>query len=107
MSPSTNHSPLKPHLAARYGRCNLASPFPVFSASEGALYRGNLYISFSIDLNLHLRSNEFDITPIELSPISAPAIEGDSMVPVTGSNVPAATGIPTCRNEENTTHQLP
>lgn len=42
------------------------------------------------------------MTPIELNPMSAPAIEGDSMIPETGSNVPAATGIPTCRNEEST-----
>lgn len=109
MSPCTNYSvvpPLQLHLAAGYGCCNLAFLFPVLSAFEGALtYRDVLLISFSIDLNLNLRINEFDITPIELKPISAPAIEGDSMVPVTGSNVPAATGIPTCRNKEYLTDQ--
>lgn len=94
-SNDSNFNAKKPHLAAGYGCFNLSFSFPVLSAFEGALmYKDVLYISFSVDLNFNLRSNEFVITPIELKPISAPAIEGDSMVPVTGSNVPAATGIP-------------
>lgn len=46
--------------------------------------------------NLNLRSNEFVITPTELKPMRAPAIDGVSMVPFIGNNNPAATGIPTC-----------
>lgn len=49
-----------------------------------------------LEANLNLRSNELVITPIELKPMSAPAIDGVSIVPVTGSNIPAAMGIPTC-----------
>lgn len=60
------------------------------------MYNDDLKISLCFAANLNLRSKEFVITPIELNPIRAPAIEGDSMVPVTGSNVPAAIGIPTC-----------
>jgi hypothetical protein len=37
------------------------------------------------------------ITPTELKPIRAPAIDGVSIVPVAGSNAPAAMGSPTCR----------
>lgn len=59
-----------------------------------------LNMSFSIGVNFSLRSNELVITPIELKPMSAPAREGESMVPVTGSNVPAATGIPTCKDKQ-------
>jgi hypothetical protein len=49
-----------------------------------------------LEENFNLRSNEFIITPIELKPMRAPAIDGVRMVPVIGSNTPAAIGIPTC-----------
>ncbi len=45
---------------------------------------------------LKLKSKEFVITPIELKPMRPPPIDGVSMVPVIGSSIPAAIGIPTC-----------
>jgi hypothetical protein len=54
------------------------------------------YTSFRFEENLYLKSNELVITPIELKPMRAPAIDGVNMVPVNGSNIPAAIGIPTC-----------
>lgn len=67
------------------------------SEMDGVVY-GNVDFtkSFCLDWNFSLSSNEFVITPMELKPINAPAIEGDSIVPVKGRKVPAATGIPTC-----------
>jgi hypothetical protein len=50
---------------------------------------------FCLELSLTLKSNELAITPKELKPISAPAIDGVKIVPVTGSNAPAAMGTPT------------
>ena len=52
---------------------------------------------FCLELSLTLKSNELAITPTELKPIRAPAIDGVSIVPVTGSNAPAAMGSPTCK----------
>lgn len=52
-------------------------------------------ICLRFEENLNLKSSEFAITPIELKPIRAPAIDGVSIVPVTGSKIPAAIGIPT------------
>ena len=37
------------------------------------------------------------MTLTELKPIRAPAIDGVSIVPVTGNNAPAAMGSPTCK----------
>lgn len=59
------------------------------------------YLSCCLEGTLNLRSNEFAITPIELKPMSAPAIDGVNIVPVTGSNMPAAIGIPTCKVKES------
>lgn len=56
-----------------------------------------LYLRSCFNENLYLRNNEFAITPTELKPMRAPAIDGVSMVPVTGSNTPAAIGSPTCK----------
>lgn len=67
------------------------------SASTGGtsiLIDGSPISSLS-DANLNLSNNEFVITPIELKPMRAPAIDGVSIVPVTGNNTPAAIGIPT------------
>lgn len=41
------------------------------------------------------RSREFAITPSELTPMSAPEMDGVSMRPALGRNTPAARGIPT------------
>jgi len=49
---------------------------------------------------LNLKSIELVITPMELSPMRAPAIDGVNMVPFTGNNTPAAIGIPTCMKIE-------
>lgn len=56
-----------------------------------------LYLRSCFNENLYLRNNEFAMTPTELKPMRAPAIDGVSMVPVTGSNTPAAIGSPTCK----------
>lgn len=58
-----------------------------------------------MDASLIRRSSEFAITPTELKPIRAPAMDGVRIVPVSGNSTPAATGIPTCvqmkRGREN------
>jgi len=57
-------------------------------------------ICFCFKENLNLKSIELVITPMELSPMRAPAIDGVNMVPFTGNNTPAAIGIPTCMKIE-------
>jgi len=56
---------------------------------------GLTFLSFRFEKNLYLRSKELVMTPRELTPMRAPAIDGVNMVPVNGSNTPAAIGIPT------------
>lgn len=71
------------------------------SESEGiSTITDDPWISFCLDLNLSFSNNEFVITPIELKPMRAPAIDGVSIVPVDGSRTPAATGIPTCWSKD-------
>jgi len=48
-----------------------------------------LYICFYLEENLNLKSNELVITPMELSPMRAPAIDGVKIVPFMGNNTPA------------------
>nr|GMD92839.1 potassium transporter 7-like isoform X1 [Ipomoea batatas] len=61
-----------------------------------------LYFCFlpSSALRISRRSNEFVITPMELNPMRAPAMDGVSMVPVNGNRIPAATGSPTCQRSK-------
>lgn len=72
------------------------------SASRGgtSILNASSSISSFGDANLNLSNNEFVITPIELKPMRAPAMDGVSTVPVTGSNTPAAIGIPTCERNK-------
>lgn len=85
------------HLMAVCGCFNLSFWSGASKSKWVSIFGNNASeIWFCLDINLNLRSNEFVITPIELKPMSAPAIDGVSIVPVTGSSVPAAIGIPTC-----------
>jgi len=64
---------------------------------RGSCLASACLVGFCLELSLTLKSNELAITPTELKPISAPAIDGVRIVPVTGSNAPAAMGSPTCK----------
>jgi hypothetical protein len=67
---------------------------------NGLAFAFEPFICFCFEENFNLKSNELAITPIELKPMRAPAIDGVSMVPVTGSNIPAAIGSPTCKKAQ-------
>ena len=89
------------------GSFNFLSWSTTLSASRGISIRTDgPPISFSLDEYLNLKSSEFVITPIELKPMRAPAIDGVSIVPVTGNNAPAAIGIPNCKRREEKANKL-